>query len=136
MSFSQSNMRLLSKLGIWCSVDLNQACRPGGKRLTGCLVLRELGKLTRFSRESLSRCIVTYQYCKGGTELKSFVVEYVRERGNGDATEVLDDYMEYLQLHGYVVRRKNRNMARTDHVTRIQKALTIHLVDPPVSNQP
>ena len=28
--------------------------------------------------------------------MKSFVVEYVRERGNGDATEILDDYMQYL----------------------------------------
>jgi hypothetical protein len=68
--------------------------------------------------------------------LKSFVVDYVRERGNGDASEVLDDYMQYLQLHGYVVRRKNRNRAQTDHATNIQKALAIHLVDPPVSSQP
>ena len=68
--------------------------------------------------------------------MKSFVVEYVRERGNGDASEVLDDYMEYLHLRGYVVRRSNRSKAQTDHATHVQKALTIHLVDPPLSNQP
>jgi hypothetical protein len=67
--------------------------------------------------------------------LKSFVVEYVRERGNGDASEVLDDYMEYLHIRGYVIRRHNRKNAQTEHVTHIQKALTIHLVDPPISNQ-
>jgi hypothetical protein len=61
--------------------------------------------------------------------LKSFVVEYVRERGNGDASEVLDDYMEYLRLRGYIIRRSKRSKAQTDHVTQIQKALAIHLVD-------
>ena len=68
--------------------------------------------------------------------MKSFVVEYVRERGNGDASEVLDDYMQYLHLNGYVVRRNNRRNAQRDHVTPIQKAITIHLVDPTPSNQP
>lgn len=68
--------------------------------------------------------------------MKSFVVEYVRERGNGDASEVLDDYMEYLHVRGYAIRRNNRRKARTDHVTQIQKPLTIHLVDPPLSTQP
>lgn len=67
--------------------------------------------------------------------MKSFVVEYVRERGNGDASEVLDDYMEYLNLRGYVIRRNKHRKAQTDHVSHIQKALTIHLVDPPPSNQ-
>jgi hypothetical protein len=68
--------------------------------------------------------------------LKSFVVEYVRERGNGDASEVLDDYMEYLHLRGYVIRRPNRSKAQGVNVTLIQKPLTIHLVDPPISKQP
>jgi hypothetical protein len=68
--------------------------------------------------------------------LKSFVIEYVRERGNGDASEVLDDYMEYLHLRGYIIRRNNRSNAQTDYVTHIQKPLAIHLVDPPPSNQP
>jgi len=66
--------------------------------------------------------------------LKSFVVEYVRERGNGDASEVLDDYMQYLNLRGYVMRRDNRRKAQTDQVTPIQKPLRIHLVDAPLSN--
>jgi hypothetical protein len=69
-------------------------------------------------------------------ELKSFVVEYVRERGNGDASEVLDDYMQYLHLNGYVIRRNNGRKAQRDNVTRIQKAITIHLIDPMLSNQP
>jgi len=60
--------------------------------------------------------------------LKSLVVEYVREKGNGDASEVLDDYMEYLHLRGYVIRRNNCRKAQTDHVTHTQRALTIHLV--------
>jgi hypothetical protein len=63
--------------------------------------------------------------------LKSFVIDYVRERGNGDASEVLDDYMEYLQLLGYVIRRNNRSKAQTEQVTHIQKPLMIHLIDPP-----
>ena len=66
--------------------------------------------------------------------MKSFVVEYVHERGNGDASEVLDDYMEYLNLRGYVMRRNIRRKAHTDQVSPIQKPLTIHLVDTP-SNQ-
>ncbi len=41
--------------------------------------------------------------------MKGFVVDYVRERGNGDASEVLDDYMQYLHLLGYVIRRNNRS---------------------------
>ena len=69
-------------------------------------------------------------------ELKSFVVEYVRERGNGDASEVLDDYMEYLRLRGYAIRRNNRSKTQTDHAIHIQKPLTVHLVDSPLSNQP
>ena len=69
-------------------------------------------------------------------ELKGFVVEYVRERGNGDASEVLDDYMEYLQLLGYVIRRNKRSKVQTEHVAHIQKPLMIHLMDPPpLSNQ-
>jgi hypothetical protein len=68
-------------------------------------------------------------------ELKSFVVEYVRERGNGDASEVLNDYMEYLYLNGYVIRHNNRNNAQTHDAAPIQKALTIHVVDPPLPNQ-
>jgi hypothetical protein len=69
-------------------------------------------------------------------ELKSFVVEYVHERGNGDASEILDDYMQYLNVRGYVMRRNNRSKAQTDHLTPIQKPLTIHLIDPPqLSNQ-
>ena len=68
--------------------------------------------------------------------MKSFVSEYVRERGNGDASEVLDDYMEYLQLLGYVIRRNNRSKTRTEQVAHIQKPLAIHLIDsPPLSNQ-
>jgi hypothetical protein len=67
--------------------------------------------------------------------LKSFVLEYVRERGNGDASEVLDDYMKYLQINGYTIRRNNRRKAQTTQVTQIQKPLTIHLVDPPLSNR-
>ncbi|MGA3108904.1 MAG: hypothetical protein ABSD99_05525 [Candidatus Bathyarchaeia archaeon] len=66
--------------------------------------------------------------------MKSFVLEYVRERGNGDASEVLDDYMKYLQINGYTIRRNNRRKAQTAQVTQIQKPLTIHLVDPPFSN--
>lgn len=65
-------------------------------------------------------------------ELKSFVIEYVRERGNSDASEVLDDYMEYLDSVGYVIRRKIRRIPQTDHVFHIQKPLTVHLVDPVV----
>ncbi|MGA2628555.1 MAG: hypothetical protein ABSF63_16015 [Candidatus Bathyarchaeia archaeon] len=68
--------------------------------------------------------------------MKSFVVEYVRERGNGDASEVLDDYMQYLNFRGYVMRRNNRSKAQTEQVAHIQKPLTIHLVDPALSNQP
>jgi hypothetical protein len=68
--------------------------------------------------------------------LKSFVIDYVRERGNGDASEVLGDYMEYLHIRGYAIRRNNRRKAQRDQVTPIQKPLTIHLVDPPISNQP
>ncbi len=60
--------------------------------------------------------------------MKSFVLEYVRERGNGEASEVLDDYMEYLHLRGYVIRRNSLSNAQTDQVTNIQKPLTIHLV--------
>jgi len=68
--------------------------------------------------------------------LKGFVVDYVRERGNGDASEVLDDYMQYLHLLGYVIRRNNRSKAPREQVTHIQKPLTIHLIDPPqLSNQ-
>lgn len=65
--------------------------------------------------------------------MKSFVNEYVRERGNGDASEVLDDYMEYLHFHGYVIRRK-RSKAQPDAIQT--KPLTIHLVQPALSNQP
>jgi hypothetical protein len=60
--------------------------------------------------------------------LKNLVVDYVRERGNGDASEVLNDYMRYLHLRGYVIRRNNHSEVQTDHVTQIQKPLTIHLV--------
>ena len=70
------------------------------------------------------------------TELKNLVVEYVRERGNGDASEVLDDYMQYLHLNGYIIRRNNRRKAQTEQVAHIQKPLMIHLMDPPpLSNQ-
>ena len=66
---------------------------------------------------------------KGGNrELKSFVIDYVRERGNGDASEVLDDYMEYLHSLGYVIRRNFRGKGQTDHGTDIQKAIRIRLV--------
>jgi glutamate synthase domain-containing protein 3 len=58
--------------------------------------------------------------------LKSLVNEYVREKGNGDASEVLDDYMEYLHLLGYVIRRNGRSKAH--QLTDAQKAVTIHLV--------
>ena len=68
--------------------------------------------------------------------MKSFVIDYVRERGNGDTSEVLNDYMQYLHLRGYAIRRSNRNKAQTEQVTHIQKPLTIHLVDPPLSTQP
>jgi glutamate synthase domain-containing protein 3 len=51
--------------------------------------------------------------------LKSFVVEYVRERGNRDASEVLDDYMLYLRRRGYIIRRSNRSMAQTDHASHL-----------------
>ena len=70
----------------------------------------------------------------GKIELKSFVIEYVRERGNGDASEVLDDYMEYLHHRGYVIRRNKRNKVQTANA--IQKPLTIHIVDLLSSNQP
>ena len=72
--------------------------------------------------------LLSINIVKREIELKSLVVEYVRERGNGDASEVLDDYMEYLHLRGYMIRRNNRSNAQSDHVTHIQKALTIHLV--------
>jgi len=90
--------------------------------------VREMAKLTRFRDESLSLCIVIYQNSKGRLELNSFVLEYVREKGNGEASEVLADYMEYLHLRGYVIRRNNRSKAQTDQVTNIQKPLAIHLV--------
>ena len=63
-------------------------------------------------------------------ELKSLVVEYVRERGNDDASEVLNDYMNYLHLHGYAIRHNNRNHTQTN-----LKPLIVHLEDQP-SNQP
>jgi hypothetical protein len=69
------------------------------------------------------------------TELKNLVVEYVRERGNGDASEVLDDYMQYLHLNGYAIRRNIRRKASSDRITPIQKAITIHLVDSALPNQ-
>jgi len=55
--------------------------------------------------------------------LKSFVVEYVRERGNSDASEVLDDYMQYLHGRGYMIRRNNgrRGRAHTSHLS-VEKA--------------
>ena len=65
--------------------------------------------------------------------MKSFVIEYVRERGNSDASEVLDDYMEYLRSLGYVIRRDKRSKPHVDYVANIQKPLTVHLVDPIVS---
>jgi hypothetical protein len=64
--------------------------------------------------------------------LKSFVIEYVRERGNNDSSEVLDDYMEYLHSLGYVIHHKNRRKAHTDLVPIAQKPLIVHLLDPPV----
>jgi hypothetical protein len=67
-------------------------------------------------------------------ELKSLVLEYVRERGNDDASEVLNDYMEYLHLQGYVIRHNNGNGAQTNQVTN-EKPLIIHLETTP-SNQP
>ena len=63
-------------------------------------------------------------------ELKSLVVEYVRERGNDDASEVLNDYMNYLHLHGYAIRHNGRNHTQTN-----LKPLIVHLEDQP-SNQP
>ena len=64
--------------------------------------------------------------------MKSCVTGYVRDRGNSDASEILDDYMEpwinYLQSLGYAIRRKKYSKAQTDHVTAIQKPITIHLV--------
>ena len=67
-------------------------------------------------------------------ELKSLAAGYVRERGNADASEVLNDYMEYLHVHGYVIRHNNRNNAQTNLVAHNQKPLIIHLEDTP-SNQ-
>ena len=60
--------------------------------------------------------------------MKSLVNEYVREKGNGDASEVLDDYMEYLHFLGYVIRRNSRSKAQSAQLTDAQKAVTIHLV--------
>jgi len=68
--------------------------------------------------------------------LKSFVIDYVRERGNGDASEVLDDYMQYLHYHGYVIRRNHSRKTQMGHVNPMEKAITIHLVDSTLSNQP
>ena len=62
--------------------------------------------------------------------MRSFVIEYVRERGNSDSSKVLDGYMEYLQSLGYVIRHNNRSKAQTEHVTNIQEPLRVHLIDP------
>jgi len=78
-------------------------------------------------------CYINIKIKEEVIDLKSLVVEYVRERGNDDASEVLNDYMNYLHLHGYAIRHNHFNNAQTNHVT--QKPLIVHLDDRP-SNEP
>jgi hypothetical protein len=75
-------------------------------------------------------CYINIKIKEEVIELKSLVVEYVRERGNDDASEVLNDYMNYLHLHGYAIRHNSRNHTQTN-----LKPLIVHLEDQP-SNQP
>jgi glutamate synthase domain-containing protein 3 len=61
------------------------------------------------------------------TELKNLVGQYIRERGNADASEVLNDYVKYLHAHGYVIRHNYRTNAESSQLTSSQKALVVHL---------
>jgi len=59
---------------------------------------------------------------QGGTDLRTIVREYILAKGNREAAEILEDYVEYLHGLGYVIRRqrgfKQRTNAHNGHIKR------------------
>ena len=54
--------------------------------------------------------------------MRTIVREYILAKGNQEATEILEDYVEYLHYLGYVIRRqpdlKRRANAHREHVKK------------------
>ena len=45
---------------------------------------------------------------QGGVDMRTLVKEYILAKGNSEATEILQDYVNYLHNLGYVIRRESK----------------------------
>ncbi|HUK27609.1 MAG TPA: hypothetical protein VLV31_04230 [Candidatus Acidoferrales bacterium] len=67
--------------------------------------------------------------------MRTIVREYILAKGNREAAEVLEDYVQYLHYHGYVIRRDHNRRRRTITHRRYAKKPSTHL-QPRVSMRP
>jgi hypothetical protein len=62
--------------------------------------------------------------------LRTFVREYTLANGNNEATEILEDYVEYIHKRGYVIRPQPKLRRRTNSQRKHAKKHNAHLQRP------